>query len=57
MKKVNLDEEYDLWRKENEVELKEKFLEIHFFEAYLEEAWRDFQEEHDLYDKSNEEVK
>lgn len=56
MKKVNLDEEYEKWKKENEEHLKEKFLEIHNFDNYLEEEWRTYQQENDLVDESNEDI-
>lgn len=42
MKKVNLDEEYEIF--------KEKFLEIHNFE----QEWRNYQNENGLIDQSNE---
>jgi len=54
MKKVNLDEEFEKWKQENEEHLKEKFLDTHNFYDYLEEAWQEYQRENDLVDKSNE---
>jgi len=54
MKKVNLDEEFEKWKQENEENLKEKFLDTHNFYDYLEEAWQEYQRENDLVDKSNE---
>ena len=54
MKKVNLDEEFERWKEENEEHLKEKFLDTHNFYNYLEEVWREYQEENDLVDISNE---
>jgi len=50
MKKINLDEEFENFKKR----FLEKFLEIHNFDSELEEAWRDYQRENDLVDKSNE---
>jgi len=50
MKKVNLDEEFENFKKR----FLEKFLEIHNFNNYLEEAWQVYQRENDLIDKSNE---
>lgn len=57
MKKVNLDLEFERWKKDNEEHLKEKFLEIHNFNDYFEEAWREYQDEEGLIDKSNESFK
>lgn len=54
MKKVDLDEEFEKWKQENEEHLKEKFLDTHDFYNYLEEAWQEYQRENDLIDKSNE---
>ena len=54
MNKVNLDELFEKWKKENLEYLKEKFLDIHRFEDYIEEMWRQHQDENDLIDKSNE---
>jgi len=54
MKKVNLDLEYEKWKKENIEHLKERFLDTHNFDNYLEAFWRDYQEEHNLVDESNE---
>ena len=54
MKKVNLDKEYEKWKEENKEIIKEKFLEIHYFDRYLEEEWRIYQGENDLIDISNE---
>ena len=55
MKKVNLDKTYDVWKNKNEEHLKEKFLDTHNFSNYLEEAWRTYQRENGLIDKSHEE--
>ena len=57
MKKVNLDKEFEKWKEENEEHLKEKFLDTHDFYSYLEEMWREYQEENDLVDISNNEDK
>ena len=54
MEKIDLDEEFEKWKQENEENLKEKFLDIHDFHNYLEEAWQEYQRENDLIDKSNE---
>ncbi len=56
MKKVNLDEEFEKWKAENEEILKLKFLDTHGFWGYLEEEWRVYQRENELIDKSNEGV-
>ena len=53
MKKVDLDEEFEKWKQENEENLKEKFLDTHNFYDYLEEVWQEYQRENDLIDKSN----
>jgi len=45
--------EFDKWRKENEEIFKEKFLDIHDFYDYLKESWREYQEENDIIDDSN----
>ena len=55
MKKVNLDEEFEIWKNENEERIKEKFLEIHDFDNCIEEEWRRYQDENGLIDESNEE--
>ena len=52
--KVNLDLEFEKWKKDNKEYLKEQFLKIHNFNEFLEEAWRDYQNENGLIDKSNE---
>jgi len=54
MKKVNLDEEFEKWKAENEEHLKEHFLDTHGFHNYLEEEWRRYQRENDLVDETNE---
>lgn len=54
MKLVKLDNEYEKWRKKNEAHLKEQYLEVHGFYEYLEEAWHEYQWEHELVDESNE---
>lgn len=53
MEKVDLDLKFEKWKQDNEEHLKEKFLEIHNFQEYLEEAWREYQNENGLIDKSN----
>ncbi len=53
-KKVNLDDAFEKFREENEEHLKEKFLDTHDFYSYLEECWREFQDEKNLFDESNE---
>lgn len=55
MQKVNLDLEFEKFKQKNEEHLKEKFLEIHGFHNYLEECWRNHQNENSLIDESNEE--
>lgn len=54
MKKVNLDLEFEKFKKQNLKILQEKFNEIHNFNNYFEEKWQEYQEENELIDKSNE---
>jgi len=54
MRKINLDEEFEIWKNKNEEYLKEKFLDTHDFYNYLEEEWRRFQDEEGLIDERNE---
>ena len=54
MNKVNLDLEFEKWREEHEENLKEKFLDIHNFYDYLNEAWQEYQQENNLIDITNE---
>ena len=54
MKKVDLDLEFEKWKRIHKKYLKEKFLDTHNFYEYLEEAWQEYQRENDLIDKSNE---
>ncbi len=56
MLKVDLDKTYEIWKNKNEKSLKEKFLEIHNFHNYLEEAWQEYQQENNLIDNSNEDI-
>jgi hypothetical protein len=55
MRKVNLDLEFEKWKQDNEEHLIERFLELHDFNDYLEEAWQEHQKENGLIDESNEE--
>jgi hypothetical protein len=52
MKKVNLDKEYDKWLVENEGKLIDDFLDIHNFNDYEQEAWREYMDENGLVDES-----
>jgi len=54
MEKVDLDKTFEIWKNKNEEHLKEKFLDTHDFYSYLEEFWREYQDEHGLVDESNE---
>jgi len=45
---VNLDELFEKWKSENEENLKEKFLDVHDFNNYLEEEWQRYQRENGL---------
>lgn len=53
MRKVNLDLEFEKWKKKNEKRLIERFLEIHGFNDMLEEEWQRYQNENEPIDKSN----
>ena len=52
--KCDLDDAFEKWKEENEENLKEKFLDTHDFYSYLEESWREFQDNEGLIDERNE---
>ena len=53
VKYVDLDLEFERWKADNEQHLIEVFLEAHNFHLYLEEAWQEYQQKHDLMDKTS----
>ena len=50
----NLDEVYDKWRDENILDICERFQNSDEFEEFVEECWKEYQEEKGLMDISNE---
>jgi hypothetical protein len=54
MKKVKLDEIYDKWRDKNIEDICDRFQQSDKFEEFVEECWREYQNENGLIDKSNE---
>ncbi len=54
MKKVDLDKEFEKWKSREIENLRDRFLEIHCFNDFIEEAWQEYQQEEGLIDKNNE---
>lgn len=51
--KCNLDEVYDKWRDKNIEDICDRFQQSDKFEEFVEECWREYQNENELVDESN----
>ena len=54
MKKVNLDQEYEKFKKNLNFYYSWKGIDISLDNDFIEQSWRDYQEENNLIDESNE---